>query len=135
MAASTRNPMKHPWWLVLLAAALALFQLASAGHALQIPPEIRTHLSLPPALNFVAGLLWALLFGFGTATLVRGNSRAHHYIAWVLLGFILYSTARLFLFAQSDYDRQRLPFLIVLALFISAIPAAYLLRRPNDGEI
>ena len=129
------SDIKYPWWLILLAAALTLFQLTSAIRVLQIPPAVSAHVSLLPALEFIAGMLWALLFGFGTATLVQGNIRARRYIAWVLLGFILYSTVRLLIFAQSDYDRQRLPFLIVLTLFISAIPVVYLLRRPNNGEI
>ena len=118
------------WWLITLLAALGLYQAGVALHALRVPPELVAQVHLPLALDFVAGVLWALLFILGAVNLVQ--KRPASYNVRVISGFIVYSVVRLGLFAQADYDRQRLPFLLVV--FILAITAA-LLCRPVNGDI
>ena len=121
------------WRLIVLTAALALFQAVAAARTFTVPPQLTAQLSLPLPLEFVAGLWWALLFTFITVNLVQTRSQAVRWTGWALAGFIVYSFVRLLLFTQADYDRERLPFLLVLTL-LSVIVVALLLRRPRHGE-
>ena len=126
------RPPARPWRLILLLAALALFQAGAALQAITTPPEIAAQIRLPLGLQFVAGTLWALLFAFITVNLVRRQTQT--LTTWALLGFVTYSLLRLLLFTQADYDQQRQPFLILITLVILVIGAAGLVHRPNYGD-
>ncbi len=128
------DSLPRRWRLIVLAVALALFQAVAAARTLTVPPELAAQLSLPLPLEFAAGVWWALLFTFIAVNLVQMKPQAVRWMGWALVGFIVYSFARLLLFAQADYDRERLPFLLVLTL-LSVIVAALLLRRPRHGEL
>ncbi len=123
------------WWLCALTTALALFQGAAAGRALALPPALAAAVSLPGALGFVAAGIWALLFALLTVNLWRLRLNAVHHTAVAVIAFVLYSAARLTLYARADYDRQRLPFVLLAALLCCAVPALYLLRRPSNRHV
>lgn len=119
------NPTSRCWELILLTALLAVFQFGAALRALDVPPELRAQVSLPTALEFVGGGLWALLFAAITVNLIRG--RALQPAVLIVSGFVIYSLARLIVFARADYDLNRLPFLA--AITVCLLLAAALLRR------
>jgi hypothetical protein len=119
------NPTSRCWELILLTALLAVFQFGAALRALNVPPELRAQVSLPTALEFVVGGLWALLFAAITVNLIRG--RALRPAVLIVSGFVIYSLARLIVFARADYDLNRLPFLA--AITVCLLLAAALLRR------
>jgi hypothetical protein len=123
---------RRPRRLILLTACLALFQLRAAAHTLQIPADLAGQISLPLPLEFVASAFWALLFALCTLKLIRLEGDAQRRIFWAIIGFITYSAVRLLLFAQADYDRQRLPFLFITNAML--ITVAYSLRRSTNGE-
>jgi len=118
-------------WLAALTGILTLIQLGGALHALQIRPELAAQVSLSMPLEVAASTTWALLSASVTLALLRRLPRALHHAAWLLIGFIGYSLGRLVLFAQADYDRQRLPFLALVSLVLLLIPTAYILRPPR----
>jgi hypothetical protein len=120
MTNSTPPPARprYAYWLMLVVALLALMQIVFVIRVLQLPGELASQVNLRIPLEFVAGILWAGVFGFCTLTLVRNRLYALRYTGWALLGFLVYSVARLFIFAQADYDRQRLSFLLVLTIVI-----------------
>lgn len=119
------NPTSRCWELILLTALLAVFQFGAALRALNVPPELRAQVSLPTVLEFVGGGLWALLFAAITVNLIRG--RALQPAVLIVSGFVIYSLARLIVFARADYDLNRLPFLA--AITVCLLLAAALLRR------
>lgn len=119
------NPTSRCWELILLTALLAVFQFGVALRALNVPPELRAQVSLPTALEFVGAGLWALLFAAITVNLIRG--RALQPAVLIVSGFVIYSLARLIVFARADYDLNRLPFLV--AITVCLLLAAALLRR------
>ncbi|MGQ9887134.1 MAG: hypothetical protein ACUVSX_01465 [Aggregatilineales bacterium] len=123
------------WWLCALTTALALFQGAAAWRALGLPPALAAAVSLPGALGFAAAGLWALLFALLTVNLWQLRPNALRYTAAALSAFVLYSAARLALYARADYDRQRLPFALLAALLCCAVPALWLLRRPSNRHV
>jgi len=114
--------------LMVLTALLALVQFGAALRALSVPDELAARISLPVPLDFVAGLLWALLSLMALALLWRRERRARLYAAWLAVGFSTYSLLRLLLFSQAEYDRGRFPFLLVIIALLLILPAAYIVR-------
>jgi hypothetical protein len=120
--------------VVLLMAGLAVFQAASALQAATLTPDLAAQVALQPALAFTAGVLWALIFTLVVVNLLRRWRRGLLQAAWALLAFVIYSGARLILFARADYDRERLPFALLLLLLVSITPAVYLVRRHREDN-
>jgi hypothetical protein len=125
---------RRPHWLIILIVSLALFQLGAAIRTLQVPDALAAQITLPLPLEFIVGILWALVFAWLTPNLIRLKSNARRHTVWAVIGFAVYSVARLLLFTQADYDRQRLPFLLIATVLILAIPVTYLLRQSTNGE-
>jgi hypothetical protein len=121
--------------LCALAAALALFQAGAALRTLRLPPELAAGVSVPGTLALAGAGAWALIFALLTVTLWRLRPRAVRQTAWALIAFAAYSAARLAVYAQADYDRQRLPVALLALAVCAAVPALYLLRRPSNQPI
>jgi prolipoprotein diacylglyceryltransferase len=64
-------------------------------------------------LEFAAGAFWALCAAVICSWLWRRRPDAAQKTVWLIGAFSLYSLARLVIYAQSDYDRGRLPFLTI----------------------
>jgi hypothetical protein len=130
----TSTAHRRPYWLIILTASLALFQLGAAARALQVPNALAAQIALPLPLQFIMGVLWALVFAWLTPNLIRLQLNARRHTVWAIIGFAVYTIARLILFTVADYDRQRLLFLLIATVLILAIPVTSLLRQSNNGE-
>jgi cytochrome c oxidase subunit IV len=119
-------------WLALLTGLLALIQAGAVSRALQAPPEVSALASVPMPLEAVASVVWGLLFVWVTIQLLRRYPDAQRHAAWVLIGWIVYSLARLVMFVRADYDQQRLPFLIIIASMIVFILTVYVVRSATQ---
>lgn len=115
-------------WLIALALLLVLFQTGAVWRALTVPADLAALVSLPRAFEVAAGTTWALAFALVAWTLLRRHPRGCVFLAWAIIGFTLYSLGRLAVFARADYDRQRLPFLVVATIVVMMVPVAYLIR-------
>lgn len=126
------------YWLMTLLGILLLFQLSAAARALQVPPELAVQVSLPMPLQFVAGILWAVASLVILVRLWQRRPGSAQIAGWLIIAFCIYSLLRLLLFTQADYDRGRLPFLMVLTIIILLLPVIGLIRRTRvrllDGE-
>jgi len=120
------NHISRSWELIFLCSLLSLFQLGAALRVPGISPELRAQISLPAALEFVAGGLWALLFAAITVNLLRGRALRPAILS--VSGFVIYSLVRLVVFARADYDLYRLPFLAAITMCLLLL-AALMLRR------
>jgi hypothetical protein len=114
--------------LWLLSAALALIQVGAAVRAARVPAELAARISVPLTLELVAGLLWAGLFAGITIRLLARKSGATRWLAWGLIAFSLYNGLRWLAFTQADYDRGRLPVLLLAILFFVMIMVVLLIR-------
>jgi hypothetical protein len=119
-------------WLVLLTGLLTAVELGAAVRAVQLPDDLAGRIHLPMPLEMVASAVWAALAGLTSIRLLKSEPNASRHAAWLFAGYILYSAARLLLFTQADYDRQRLPFLLVIFLIL-IIPAAFIAARPTEA--
>lgn len=110
-------------WLTIILGLLALMQIGNILYLLQLEPELAQALSLSRPIAIAFGILWAGLFVWGISGLMR--SRNHNRAGMIAIGFIVYSVARLAIFAEADYDRERVPFLVVgsalIILFLSGV--------------
>ncbi|MBZ0301868.1 MAG: hypothetical protein K8J31_19120 [Anaerolineae bacterium] len=127
MTQSTQPTARRRWWLISLTTLLALMQAGAVWRALNPPPVMTAATRLSPLLEFGAGIGWALLFAAITVNLLRKRGARPGVL--VVSAFLLYSTLRLLLFVQADYDHHRLPLLAVVSLCLLVFPAVALLRR------
>ncbi len=118
----------RPFRLVGLALIVALISFGTAYTAITRPAALSAEMTLPPALDFVGGALWAAIFVFVALRLWRRAGRARRSFAWASIGWIGYSLARLSIFARADYDRERLPFLLLIGGIGCALIVFFLLR-------
>ncbi|NWG17961.1 MAG: hypothetical protein HXY41_15155 [Chloroflexi bacterium] len=118
----------RPRRLLALAVLLAIFQAGAAGRALGVSEAARVPVSLPSALAFAGGAVWALVWVLVALALWRRQARACRYAAWAGVGFAFYSLGRLAVFAQADYDRQRLPFLTIAIFAFSTVLLISIIR-------
>ena len=108
----------------LLALTMLLVQLGALQHLTRIPPEIIPQLSLILPLELALTLAWALIFAWLAVNLWHGSQTRR---LWQALSiYVAVSIARLLLFARSDYESGRLPFLLLALLLLAAFA---LLRR------
>ena len=113
---------------------LLLVQLGAVMRAIQSLEELNSLLSFTQPMLIITSILWSGVFGWAFFQCIRGRSQAVNRALWVICGFMLYSAGRLVIFAQADYDRQRLPFLVVMILILGMIFAGlnWLLNRKTN---
>jgi hypothetical protein len=117
------------WLLVGLSAVLALAQLGAVLRWLNVPTDLAAQTRLILPLEWLAGGLWALFFTITAANLVRRRPGSMRQSAWMLGGFTIYSAARLLLFAQAEYDRNRLPFIVIFTTLFVVFVAVYAAKQ------
>lgn len=118
--------------LVLLMIALTLYALVGVVRMLTLPPALAVFPDEVRIFDVISGVGWTVVFIIMTVRLLRptllrplpkpvSRRRSRSFattgqVAVLLTVFGLYQIVRLALFAQADYDRQRLPFLIAIWL-------------------
>jgi hypothetical protein len=116
-------------WLLAIGAAMTLFQAGAALRALALPPV--PTLSLLPALEFVAAALWMGVFLLLTLKVWNKRHAAARRMAWALIAWMGYSLLRIVVFARADYDRGRIPFLVIAVVVCSALILTIMLRQKH----
>ena len=101
---------------------MLLVQFGALHNLATIPPEIVPQLGLILPLEGALTLAWALIFAWLAVTLWLGAQTRR--LGQALALYAVVSVMRLLLFARADYDRGRLPFLLLTLLL-----AAFLLLR------
>jgi hypothetical protein len=124
---------RHPF-LIVFCLILALFQIITAWQVLQLPVAVVAALSFPPVVQIGLSAGWALLFLFAAGRLYQQKPGADRLAGGLIVAFILYSLGRLVVFARADYDRARLPFLLVATVLLLALPVWRLLRPQRDAQ-
>jgi len=131
MTTPSDSSSDRPGCLIFITAILGVYQIIFAFRVLQ-QADILSESSLPVAMQVTVATVWAVGFLLATVGLVRHNRLALRYSGWLIVTFILYNLLRVVAFAQADYDRQRLPFLMILTLIILIVPLVILLQRGSD---
>lgn len=111
---------------MVVTALAAIIEFGAAYHALNLPPNLT--LSLIRPLEAIAALIWALLLTGATWSIAYFRERNLRTGIYVLVGFVVYSLARLLVFTRADYDHERLRFLTVVTILILIAGVVYLMR-------
>jgi putative exporter of polyketide antibiotics len=127
-----KSPKRYAYLLFILA-ILSLYQILFAFRVLIDRGLYGDNLSLSPVIQAGMALLWAILFLIAVLGLARGKRFGLGYSAWLIISFVVYNVLRVILFAQADYERNRIPFLVMGAIMILIIPVLVLLRRDNQS--
>ena len=110
-------------WLTVILGLLVLVQVGNIVYLLQLSPGLAQTLSLSSPMAILLAGLWTGLFVWGVMGLIRTN--ALNRALMIVIGFIVHSVARLAIFADADYDRERVPFLVVgsalIVIFLSGV--------------
>lgn len=132
---------RHPF-LIFLCAILALFQITNALAVLQLPGVVASAVSIPGVLQVVLSAGWALLFLIAAVSLVTRKHAGPRLAGGLFLAFVMYSLLRLVIFARADYDRERLPSLLIVTVLLLALPVGLLFRASarhalpaNEGTV
>ncbi len=78
--------------------------------------------------------MWVVLFGAAGGLLLLKRRHALQWTARLVVVFLLVNTVRVAALAQSDYARDRLPFLVITATLLAIIPLIYLIHRSMRGD-
>ena len=84
--------------------------------------------SVPPAIEAGISLIWGVVFVILVLGLLQRRLWAGRWVSWLIVGFISYKAIYIVLFAQADYDRGRVPFLLVMTSLILIIPLVIAIR-------
>lgn len=112
--------------LMVITAVLAIIEFGAAYRALNLPVDVTVSLSRP--LETLAALVWALLLTAATWRVAWYRERNLRTGVFVLVGFVVYSVARLLVFTRADYDHNRLRFLTVMTILVLIAAVVYLMR-------
>lgn len=121
-----------PLRLTGLMLVLMAVQVGTLWRSARLSQDLASIVYLPMALDFVASVLWVLVFGGVVWALWRGWPKAQRAAGLAGIGFVLYSVARLMVFTQAAYDKQRLPFLLLLGGVFVVLFWVTLLRKNGD---
>ncbi len=98
--------------------SLTLVQGGAAARALTLPAAIAPVIHVPSVLDAIMGIVWGVVFA-ACAWVLRQSSRVRRRIALAVIGaYTGYALLRLIVFAQADYDQERLLFLLIMSVLI-----------------
>lgn len=133
MSELRQNSTKGTGCLIIFLASLSLYQIFFALRVFNNVGLYTGHLSMPPALQIGIAIVWAILFITALLRLVMGKSHAVGYSACLMISFVVFALLQTIFFAQADYERKRIPFLVVGTILILIAPVLLLLRRKTQG--
>lgn len=112
---------KRAIWLIILTCFILLYQIFWFVSVLQLSDDLKTKVSLSIPYEMIVSLVIVLFFMNGLRALILTRSWA---IGYTIGGIIfLWATVllRLIVFAEADYDRQRLPFLLMAFVIVCGL--------------
>lgn len=105
---------KRPLWLISFTCFMMLYQILWLIRVLQLQENLKEQISLSVPLEIIMSFLIVTFFTYGLRALILKREWAIRYTIGIFSFQIGYSGLRLIAFAEADYDRQRLPFLIIV---------------------
>jgi len=114
-------------WLPITA-FLGLYQIIFSLRVLQQHGTLDITSRVPPAIEAGISLIWGVVFVILVLGLLQRRLWAGRWVSWLIVGFISYKAIYIVLFAQADYDRGRVPFLLVVTSLILIIPLVIAIR-------
>ncbi len=120
---------KRPLWFIIISCFILLYQIVWLASVLQLPDDLKNQISLSVPFEVVISGIIVTFFTIGLRALILMRRWAFRY---TLVGIgILWGTIllRLIIFTEADYDRQRLPFLIMTFVIIGGLVCVPILYK------
>lgn len=93
---------------------MMLYQIVWLVSVLQLPDNLKATISLSLPLEVIISISIVTFITYGIRALIVREDWAIRYTMGIMSLQVAYILVRLILFAEADYDRQRLPFLVIL---------------------
>lgn len=116
----------------LLVAIFALYQILYALRVLQHGEIFGDWYSSAVILQVGSAVIWAIVFIACFIGLWQQQRWAWRYSPLMLMAFVMFRVMRYTVFAQADYDRQRLLFIVALTIILLATPFFMFLRGRSE---
>lgn len=108
------EPVSRPYGLISVMVLLMIYNIGAVVSAWQLRDIVSSNAVW---LHIVGSVFWIGVFIWVTSSLWRGE-RSKHRALMLIIAFALYNIVRLGVFTQAEYDRQRLPFVLVMTILI-----------------
>jgi hypothetical protein len=95
-------------------------------NALFTPPDVQPLLPYPALLSGILSIAWAMGALFLSVWLFGTRRYAWVGSAWYIVLFVVSHSLSQVIWTVSDYERQRIPFLLTTSLLVLVIPLTYL---------
>lgn len=129
---------KRPLWLISFTCFMMLYQIFWLIRVLQLQEKLKEQISLSIPLEIIISVSIVTFFTYGLRALILSREWAMRYTIRVFYFQVGYSGLRLIAFSEADYDRQRLPFLIIIFSIVCglwALPKIYRhIHKSIEGE-
>ncbi len=112
---------KHPFWLIILTCFMMLYQIFWLLSVLQLEDELKNQISLSVPIEVIVSVAIVTFFTFSLRALAGSSQWAMRY---TIVGIGILSITiltRLIIYTEADYDRQRLPFLIIIITVVCCL--------------
>lgn len=120
--------------LARLGLILALVEIGALIAALRMPDALANEVGKVRVLDVVGSAVWAVVFLLLAIPVLRRQRSAVRAAVWSLVVFLAYNVVRWDAFIRADYDRGRLP-LLMIGTLIAAIVPLILLLGPGRTEL
>jgi hypothetical protein len=132
MTPSTPRLQKRGGCLIFLLSLLGLFQILLASRVLEdsiIYGEVR----FPPAIQVGISLIWLVIILWTVQAVFRKQS--YDVGITTIIAYLVFRLLQVVFFAQADYDRNRIPFLLLVMVSLLLIPLLrWLWRSGSQNE-
>lgn len=112
---------KRPIWLIILTCFILLYQIFWFISVLQLPDDLKTKISLSIPYEMIVSFVVVIFFMNGLRALILTRSWAIGYTIGGIIFLWAMILLRLIVFVEADYDRQRLPFLIMTFVMVCGL--------------
>lgn len=128
-----QNPSQAFGCLFILIIILGLYQILFVFRVLLHTGVALDSLPLLSLIQVGIASIWVVLFTHATIRMGKKQPHALRYSGWLIVSFILSRLIQTVLFVQTDYDRNRLGFLVVVTLVILVVPILLLIQQGQNG--
>lgn len=132
VAPQSTSGSQSPGCLLPILAFLGIYQIIFAFRVLLLSDIFTSSTVIPSSLHAILSAVWGVMLLWGALLVAQRKRSALPYTSWIIIAFVVYSLLRIVLFAQTEYDQGRIPFLILITLAGLIIPVISLLSRDKS---
>jgi len=112
---------KRPLWFIMMTCFILLYQIVWLISVLQLPDDLKDTVSLSVPFEVIVSGAIVTFFTVGLRALILTRPWAIRYTVGVIAVLWMTIILRLIVFAEADYDRQRLPFLVFITIVVCGL--------------